>query len=496
MKLSKKSIALRTLTKAGAGVVFLALIAGPLAAVFLIPLALVVVLVVAGYEYLYWQNYEFYFDGGDFKIESGVITKNSLDIPVRRIQDIDTAQGVLARVFEVVQVDVQTAGGGTSKASLRYLDETQAEQVKQQLRELKDRRETTEEASGPARPTETFYDIGASLLTYSLVRSVPAAVGTGMLVAVGGIGVAAYVASTLPQMVGFAALAIGGALVLSALVFVTGFAGTYFQYYDFTVERRDGVFEYERGLVSKQGGSIPKEKVQHVEITENFLMRYLGYATLKVETAGYTQATETGTTSTTVLMPFERAEPVYRRARKLGEFEADQLDIDELNDIGPIAKRRYARRYLALSTVLLFACGGLLFVGFHPGILVVPLLGMALASRAARLKWSNIGFRRGEHNMIVSRGFWVRTTYLVPHFRVQNLMVSQSLPQRRWGVATVTVDTAGNKAVNPKVPDLERDEADRLRANLFESFNESIYVTPDSDSPSDHPSDDRLPEGT
>lgn len=492
MKLSKKSIALRTFTRAGFGAVFLVLLAGPLAALLIVPL----VLVVAGYEYLYWQNYEFYFEGDELKIESGVITKNSLDIPVRRIQDIDTTQGVLPRLFEVVQVDVQTAGGDTSSTSLRYLEESQAEQVKQRLRELKDRREGTDEGSGATRPAETFYDIGDSLLTYSLVRSVPAAVGTGILVAAGGIGVAAYLASTTSQMVAFAALAVGAAVLLSALVFGIGFVGGYLQYYDFRVERRDGVFEYERGLVSKQGGSIPKEKIQHVEITENFLMRYLGYATLKVETAGYTQTTETGTTSTTVLMPFERAETVYRRARTLGEFEADPLDFDELNDIGPIARRRYGRRYLLYSGVLLLACGGLLFVGFHPGVLVVPLLGLVLAPRAARLKWSNIGYRRGKHNMIVTRGFWVRTTYLVPHFRIQNLMVSQSLLQRRWGVATVTVDTAGNRAVNPKVPDLERDEAHQLRTILFEAFNESIYATPDSGTTSEQPRPDRSPEGT
>ena len=495
MKLAKKSIALRTVSRAGIGLVFLFLIAGPIALVLLIPL----VALVAAYEYLYWQNYEFYFEGDDLKIESGVITKTSLDIPVRRIQDIDTTQSVLPRLFGLVQVDVQTAGGDASSSSLRYLEKPQAEQVKQRLRELQDRRERSDERSEPAKPPETFYDIGNALLTYSLVRSVPAAVGTGILVAVVGVGVAAYLASTPLQMVGFAALAIGGALLLSALVFATGFVGAYLQYYDFRVERRNDVYEYERGLVSKQGGSIPKEKIQHVEITENFLMRYLGYATLKVETAGYTQATETGATSTTVLMPFERAETVYQRARKLGEFEADRIDGDGLNDIGPIAKRRYVRRYFILSTVGLLACSGLLFVGFHPGVLVVPLLGMVLAPRAGRLQWEHIGFRRGTHNLLVSRGFWVKKTYLVPHFRIQNLMVSQSLFQRRWGVATVTVDTAGNRAVNPKIPDVAHDEANQLRANLFEAFNESIYATPDPKTVWEQPEQfdtERSPEGT
>lgn len=481
MKLAKKSIALRTFSWAGLGAIFLLIIGGPIAIVLLFPL----VLVVAAYEYLYWQNYKFYFEADDLTIESGVLTKTSLDIPVRRIQDIDTSQSILARLFDVVRVDVQTAGGNASSASLRYLEPSQAELFKERLRELKNRREgatgNVDDEDGHSRTVETFYDIGDSLLTYSVVRSVPAAVGTAIFVAAVGTGVAGYMASTSVEMAIYGALALAGAGGLATFVFVSGFLSAYFQYYDFRVERRDGIFEYERGLISKQGGSIPKEKIQNVEITENFLMRYLGYATLKVETAGYTQATEAGTTSTTVIMPFERTETVQDQAQVLGEFEADAVDLADLHDIGPIAKRRYVRRYLLAWTVVLFACLAGLFAGFHPGVLVVPIVGLVLAPRAGRLHWEHIGYRRGTYNMLVTRGFWVKKTYLVPHFRIQNLVVSQSLFQRRWGVATVTVDTAGNRTVNPKIPDLEREEAFRVREKLFEAFTASIYETPGAD---------------
>lgn len=484
MKLSKRSIGLRTFTRAGIAAAFLLFVGGPLAALLVLPL----VLVVAAYEYLYWGSYEFYFEDDDLKIESGVITKNSLDIPVRRIQDIDTSQSVLARVFGVVRVDVKTAGGDTSQASLRYLEGSQARDVEQQLRALQGRRETTGD-DRPRQP-ETFYDIGDALVTYSLVRSVPAAVGLGALAAVIGIGVAGFLAATSLEMAGFAALAVGGAALLAALTFLTSFVGAYLQYYGFRVERRDGIFEYERGLVSRQGGSIPTEKIQHVEVTESFLMRYLGYATLKVETAGYAGTAETGTTSTTVLIPFERAETVYQRAQQLGEFEADPVEIDGLTDIGPAARRRYRRRYIVLSAVLLVACVGLVVAGFHPGLFVVPFVGFVLARPAARLKWSNIGFRRGERNLVVTRGFWVRRTYLVAHFRIQNLLVSRSLFQRRWGVATVTVDTAGRRAANPAVPDLEHEAAVRLQSALFAAFTGSVYATGD-----DNRATDDIPAG-
>jgi len=118
---------------------------------------------------------------------------------------------------------------------------------------------------------------------------------------------------------------------------------------------------------------------------------------------------------------------------------------------------------------------GLVFAGFHPGLVFVPMTGFLLARKASDMKWANLGYSMGESNLMVMRGFWNRTTYTVPYFRFQNLEVSESVFQRRWGVATVTVDTAGNKIINPQIVDLEKNQAFEVRDNLFERFKDSIY---------------------
>ncbi|MFO7794503.1 MAG: hypothetical protein R6V35_06040, partial [Candidatus Nanohaloarchaea archaeon] len=63
MKLSKKGMYYRTLSRTGAGILGLAVFFPP--AILLFPF----ILLAGGvYEYLYWQNYEFYFEGDDLKI--------------------------------------------------------------------------------------------------------------------------------------------------------------------------------------------------------------------------------------------------------------------------------------------------------------------------------------------------------------------------------------------------------------------------------------------
>lgn len=469
MKLSKKSIVFNTLQTFGAVFVFLAFINPLIGVVLFLPL----LAIAGGYQYLYWKNYNFYFEGGDLKIESGVITKNKLDIPVRRIQDIDVKRGIFQRIFSIAQVNIKTAGGDVSKASLKYLDEDQAEEVRQELRDLKNRREkdskkdeSTEEASEP----EKFYQIGDSLVTYSLLTGAPGAILLAAFFVIVAIGASGFFASSAVEMALYSTGLVISAVFLSGLMYLAGAVGKYIQYYDFHVDRRRDVFEYERGMINKEGGSLPEEKIQKLEVTENFLMRYLGYASLKAETAGVMDTEEVSGTSTKVLIPLDSKEEVYRHAREIGE-----LEIEDVENIGPIANKRYRRRYFLLSTVLLAGSLALIVAGLHPGITVIPIIGFLISGKASDLKWANIGYSMGKNNLMVMKGFWNRKTYAVPYFRVQNLVTSESVFQRRWNLATVTIDTAGSRIINPQIVDLEKEQAYRIRDGLFEKFKNSIY---------------------
>ncbi|MFP4038460.1 MAG: PH domain-containing protein [Candidatus Nanohaloarchaea archaeon] len=464
MKLSKKGMYYRTVAHAGAGVFALAVVFPP--AIVLVPFIL---LATGIYEYFYWKKFEFFFEDNDLKIRSGVITRNELDIPVRRIQDIDIQKNIIHRALGITKVNVKTAGGDTSKAALKYLDEGQAEQVREELRRLKNRHKEREK-TGERTDGETFYDIKDALMTYSLVSGVQGVAAVGLLLSIAGIGLSSYAATSTIEMAGFSVAALLLAASASVFVLLSSAASTYSRYYDFRVEKKGDTFEYERGLFNKQGGSIPEEKIQKLEISENFLMRWFGYATLKAETAGYTSSQDQGTTSTQVLIPLDTREQVYKHAEKLGEI-SDQ----KIQNITHESRRRYFRRYTGISTIGLVTVSVLVYLGFNPGLLFLPVIGFLASKKASGLKWANIGYSLGERNLMVMKGFWNRRTYIVPYFRSQNLMVSESVFQRRWGLASLTVDTAGDKVINPQIVDLDRDRAFQIREEIYQKFKDSIY---------------------
>ncbi len=468
MKLSKKSIAYRTLSRFGATFVFLLFVAGPLSAALFLPL----VIGIAVYEYVYWKKYEFSIENGDIKITSGVITRNNLDIPVRRVQNVDINRNIIHRIFDIAELKIETAGGSTTEASLRYLDLEDAETVRNEIRQLKDRRkerDSEKESSEPSR-NEDYVLSDRNLAILALTSAAPSTALISILLFVTAFTGAAVYAQTVGQFLGGLIASVVGITVLSGIWLVLGGVNTFTKYYGFTVERRNDVIEYEMGLINRQGGTIPKEKIQSLVLEENFLKRYLGYATLKVETAGANVDQDQGFNPSTVLVPLDKRENILEYMENIGEFKTP-----EMQRIDARARKRYMHRYLLISSILAVPAIGLTASGFSPVILVLPVLAGLLSKKAASVKWENIGYSMAENDLFVMKGFWKRKTYAVPYFRVQNLMKTESVFQRRWRQASITIDTAGSIWTNPVIPDMDTENADNARDHLFRKFRESIY---------------------
>lgn len=466
MKLSKKSIAYRTASRFGAVLLFVILFAGPLGLILFAPL----LAAIGIFEYFYWKKYDFFIEDGDIKITSGVITRNELDIPVRRVQNVDINRNFIHRIFDIAELKIETAGGSTTEASLRYLDLEDAEKLREEIRQLKDRRNETKEESEEDQDLEgESYELSdRNLALLALTNSAPSTAAlTIILFTVGFGGLTFYMQGMMELVAGTVTLIIG-VVFLATIGLLIGGLSTYTKYYDFKVERRNDVIEYEMGMINKQGGTIPKEKIQTLIIEENFLKRYFGYTTLKVETAG-TNINDQMDTST-VLIPLDKTENVVEYAENIGK-----LQYPELENIYPKARTRYFRRYLISALITAIPASLLIYTGFNPVLLLLPLILAIAAKKAGELQWKNIGYQLGTENIFIMKGFWKRKTYIVPYFRVQNLMKTESIFQRRWDQASITIDTAGSIWTNPVIPDMDTEKASEVRAQLFKNFRNSIY---------------------
>ncbi|MUV50997.1 PH domain-containing protein [Haloarcula sp. KBTZ06] len=508
---------------------------------FAVPLlGLLGALTFSGYALARYFRFQYELDGDTLTVESGVFARQSRQIPLGRVQNLDVEQNILNRLLGLAIVRFETAGGSATEATLDAVDEAEVKRLRNYVR-THDRDQAAEaetatadavsEAATPGRSahadlpgvtgpkpthagdTQSRNDLGEpvsesdtaerdepdgsllfafdqrELLTYALVSVRPAApvltlaslpLGMDVVWAVlrfnatlAGASLSGPVVRWLtgsPETTRLAVFAVLSVVQFLLLALVVSVALTVIEYYGFQLTQADGDLRYERGLLRRYSGNIPLEKVQTVTIRENVLMRRFGYATLAVETAGYSGGNQQSTQG--VAVPLAPREEVYELARDIEPF--GDLDFDR-------SPKRARRRYLARFSL---AAAGLTAVAYAVDSLVletgywwVAALLFLTVVPAAHLRWRHRGYDLDESVLATRSGFWRRTTRIVPYYRLQTVFVTRSPFQRRRDLATVGADTASSSSLLggiARVYDIDEDIAKELRDTLRERLTAHV----------------------
>ena len=428
------------------------------------------VLAVAAWELAYVRRFTYRVEDDTFDIQSGVLSRREREIPFERIQNVDIAQNVIQRAIGIAEVRIETAGGGASEAQLRYVSKSEATR----LQELVSRRKQGGTERDPGAADDILFELGGRELGILGLTSANFRLFGALLVLLSLVGSAGAqqgdIAPQEPRMQ--LLLFLGPAVALGLLVVLWVISGiqAVLRYYGFRLLRHGDELRYERGLFQQYNGTIPLSKVQTLMIRENIFARTAGYASLAIETAGYSP----GQGSDSV----ESAVPIARRDRVFALADT----IEEIGDIGFERPPKRARtRYLARYTIVVAVIVGLAGL-YHEVTGVLPDWYLAaavwiLVPPAAHLKWRNLGYYSDGTHVVTRRGFWNRRTTIVPYYRVQTVSDSQTLFQSRRDLATLVVDTAssggfwGGDAV---ALDIDVDIARTLREAVHDRFHDSI----------------------
>jgi putative membrane protein len=425
--------------------------------------ALVVAVLAAFWGFLSWRATIYEVAGGVFRLRWGVVQKNERAIPLDHIQSVDTVQGIIQRLFNVVELRIETAGGGASEpdASLAALDRAVAEALRREI--AGSRREPVEtETSGPAvvRKLET-----RDLL---LAGATSGQIGVALsLIAVASQLFDNFLSQNLAQRLleTFAPRSVTTALlyvfILGLFAWLLAIGGTVLAYTGFTLSR-DGDFLYiRRGLLERREATIPLARIQAVHIMEGLLRQPFGLASLRVESAGYGQDAGVSTT----LFPLLPRKEVHGL---LLEAAPEFAVAPPLNALPRRALRRYVFRSTLPFLVLIFAAALLSSLVFDLAAWVFAALLLLLpAALFGWLRYRDAGWALEEDRLVVRSRFLGRTTAIAPRRRLQSRATLRSPFQRRVRLATFEAQVAsGGGGAELRVTDLGADAADALIENL------------------------------
>lgn len=486
MKLSPVSIPYRAFQKASSLLVAVIFIVAagsggtvngiPIAA----PLVALAILAAGGYELAYYRRFEYELTADTFDIRSGVISRREREIPYRRIQNVDISRNIVQRLLGIAALDLETAGGSSTEGALRYVTPAEAKRLQSEIQ----RRKRSTESSTPTGDETTSGETAEPVAEEKLYEITPTELGL-----VGALsfdprllGLAAFLASGsfplfqrfLPQPEALLLSMTGIFVLLGLLVasWILGVAVAVSNYYGFQLSRSGDEFRYERGLFRRFSGSIPTEKVQSVTIQDNPLKRTFGYATLVIETAGYSPGGGGEGRGQQVAVPIATTDRVYRLANEVETFGSPEFERPPGR-----TRQRYAFRYsigIGVLTALAFAIDW--YFAFEIPW-TYPLALLLLVAPAAHFKWKHRGYWLDEDHLLTRNGFWQREIKAVPYYRIQNVIDTRTIFQRRWQIATIHADTAGTLSLTgtgAAAVDFDEEEAEWLRTELTERLQSAV----------------------
>jgi putative membrane protein len=425
-------------------------------------------IVLLFFSWLGWSRFRYAVGQNEIRIESGVLARNRRSIPFDRIQDIDLERSLLARLFGLAKVRIETGAGGKDEGLLDSVSVHEAHRLRETVRAW--RGTAALSAENPAeteRPTSRplfEMTVGRVLLhglfnfslvylagLFALLQSVDQFLPFDIYDPARWVGL---VGDYLPTRFSFQAIA-AVAILAGLLGVVAGVLRTLARNYGYRLGLEGDRFRRERGLLTRSEVVIARRRVQLAQVETGPVRRALGWFALDFQTLG--AGSDAGGRQSAA--PFASRDEIETILR-----EGTNLRLPPPPELTRVSQRHVVRTLLGSVLPVLAAILALSF-WLKPALLLLFLLPALAVLAVLERRFHRYGL--AGDLLFVERGVWRQRLWVVPLAKVQSLSLSRGPLQRRLGLATLAFDTAGAPLLNiPRIIDLRADFAEALAAEV------------------------------
>ncbi|MEX1161434.1 MAG: PH domain-containing protein [Balneolaceae bacterium] len=410
-----------------------------------------------------WWVFKYRLQDDELQINKGVFVKSKLYLSKERIQVIDITEGILQRMFGLVQVEIKTAGSGTESATISAITRKEAEELRRELR-----KKSSPEDEQPAAETEgeavvhpDEVEVSWKLSKRDLIFAAFTSGNFGLIASILG-----AISGQLDQFVtdetidyiyeiapGYSNVTVVISLIAAIIIisWALSFLGVIFRYSDFRLHKTSKELIITSGLLERKHVTIPFNRIQAVRFVEGVFRQPFGYGMLYVESAGFEQNQQE---KSIVLVPFLASSKVSGFLEKfLYEFNEPEYHIRP--------QKNALFRYLKKPTYLLFI--GAAITWFFWDYWWILTLLVPLFSGLGWLRYKDAALALGDDILRMRFRVLARTTALVKKKRVQNMELKTNPFQRRKSLQSLkTVAASGSGGIEFEISDLN--ESDCLQA--------------------------------
>lgn len=470
---------------------YISLIATLAYALFALPLIV--------FQYL---RFRYWITEKEVVIRSGVITRQHRNIPIERIQNIEIEQSVLPRLFGTAKVKIETAGSTSAEGVLEYVALEEAHRIREIVRAFQHQEASTTAPETAPQETESFDQepeaplpsVSASphhqeaetiLLEMPLQRVLlSGAFRFSLLYIALAFSALQYFEpdfdvildwfergrfAWIGEAVEDSPWLYGVAAVLTAflLSWLTGILVNLNKYYRFRLWRSGNKLQKRSGLLTLAEGTIPLKRVQTLILRTNLVMRRYGWYSLELQTMG----SDVQQNGHQMAVPFAQKEEILSITPSIYAFDLP----DAFSPVSRLTIRRhFIRGFVSLLILVLPAAYFWNWAWWF--LLATPLLLLYAVAH-----YRNHGYALTANTFFVRRGVFRPKIWVVPLAKMQVFYASASLFQRRLGLKSLHIDTAGAAdSISSEVTDLPNTIANDLIETLYDQFQDQFRPAPET----------------
>ena len=422
--------------------------------------AIVLIALVVAVTALIWSRFTFQVTAKEIRIKSGLLNRNNRSIPFDRIQDVSLEQKLISRMLGLATVALEPGSGGGEDGQLDALARTDAEMLRDTIRDYKDGLNTgdtetdTQSVAADAPPLFAMDNrriFIAGLFNFSFVLlAIFGAIAQNLdfLLPDGFFDPRRWLdALPAPETIdGFGSWArIGGALaaILSLITIglVSGIVRTFVREYGFRLDKVDSGqrgYRRRRGLFTLTDMVMPIHRIQAAvlqtgPVRERYGWYHLKFTSLAGDASGQTDHSAAPCATLAEIDPILADCGIQQAAADLA-FQ-------------PVNAAFWWRGAIIAGLLL---AGIALGTGFflHRGFFAIMLLALPI-SRILFLNWRHHQYALTDRQLFVRSGWWRRRLTILPRRKIQTVDVSQSPLDHPLDLATLTIGIAGGSAVAP-----------------------------------------------
>lgn len=401
-----------------------------------------------------WWKFQYFLQPDELQVKQGLIFRKNRFIRRDRVQSIDINAKVIQRIFGLVELRIETAGGGSEpEFRLIALKRHDAELIKKELLERK--------SASPANSQDAYIGEISEGMSYSLspVPEKPEVtekeetfkweltVQRLLIAAItsSGVGIAATfmaaVISQAPQFLPDWLLNIAvGWIVQSSIVYIGMFlvtvllsawlftiVSTVLKYGMFTITKQGKDIHIFRGILEQRQLTLNANRINAVRIVQNLLRQPFGYCAVYVESAGGGTKEED---LSTILLPLCKRNEVNDLLEQIAPEYAFEITYEGL-------PKESMRRYIIKLSVPSLILAGALTYSFTYGWIafLLPLAGAILGY----IQYKTAGIGNYDDYLCIRSRAISKTEVFLPRRRIQDMVHGQNPLQRLDKLFTIQV---------------------------------------------------------